>query len=217
MHIVIPALGEFSRQGSLRDSRVRLEAELTLMFLKWEMDVDQKAYQLLEHFVASNSGGRVDSSEVLAHLLKSPYFLPQTTHTFIRYIRRIARSIASEEVRCSIANLEFLTVPQAAQFLKEWGDRKGVSRGFSQQTLYNAIERGQIVVRKTGQAGARQILRHDVLRWGEKCRANAKLRLTVDKLAQARKIKKNSAYRKVQRQLNRGKSLDQIISSVRQL
>lgn len=99
VHIMIPTPGEFSRKESLRDSRVCLEAELTLMFLKWEMDVDQKAYQLLEHFVTSKSGRRVDSSEVLAHLLKSPHFLPQTTHTFIRYIRRIARSITSEEVR----------------------------------------------------------------------------------------------------------------------
>lgn len=217
-HIVIPTPSwGLAKKGSLRGSRVRLEAELTLMLLKWEMEVDQKAYDRLEHFVASKSGGRVDSSEVVARLLKSSYSLPQTTYAFISYIHQIARSIASEEVRCSIDGLEFLTVPQTTQFLKDWGDRKGVSRGFSQRTLYTAIERGQISAKKTGQAGAWKISRQDALHWGERCLENAKLKLTVEKLAQVRNIKKNSAYRNVRRQMKRGESLDQILSSVRQL
>jgi len=218
MHIVIPTPSwGLAKKGALRDSKVRLEAELTLMLLKWKMEVDQKAYDRLAQFVASKSRGRVDSSEVLARLLKSSYSLPQTTHAFVSYIRQIARSIASEEVRCSIDDLEFLTVPQTAQLLKDWADRKGVSRGFSQRTLYTAIERGQITAKKTGRAGAWQISRHDALQWGEKGLENAKLKLTVDKLAQARNIKKNSAYRNVRRQMKRGESLDQILSSVRQL
>ena len=217
-HIVIPTPSwGLAKKGALRDSKVRLEAELTLMLLKWQMEVDQKSYDRLAQFVASKSGGRGDSSEVLARLLKSSYPLPQTTHAFVSYIRQIARSIASEEVRCSIDGLEFLTVPQTAQLLKDWGDRKGVSRGFSQQTLYTAIERGQIAAKKTGRAGAWQISRHDALQWGEKCLENAKLKLTVDKVAQVRNIKKNSAYRNVRRQMKRGESLDQILSSVRQL
>ena len=98
-HIVIPTPSwGLAKKGALRNSRVRLEAELTLMLLKWKIAVDQKAYDRLDHFVASKSGGRVDSSEVLARLLKSSYSLPQTTHAFISYIHQTARSIASEEV-----------------------------------------------------------------------------------------------------------------------